>query len=756
MSTPKTRRLAILTSGGDAPGMNAVVRAAVRTGLARGCEMFAVVDGFQGLVDGGDKIRRMSWDSVGGILHRGGTAIGTARCAAFRTREGRRQAARNLVKERVDGLIAVGGDGTLTGADTLRREWASLLRELVAAGEVTEEETAPYPRLSLVGLAGSIDNDFAGTDMSIGADTALHRIVEAIDALASTAASHQRTFVVEVMGRDCGYLALMSALATGAGWVLIPESPPEAADWESVMCERLAASRAAGRNHTTVVIAEGARDREGNPIDAERVRKLLQERLGSEARVTVLGHVQRGGTPSAFDRLMGTTLGYAAVDQLLGETEDEGPFLLGMRANRLSRVPLMEAVQKSRAVGEAVGAKEFDRALELRGSSYRNALRVMRTLVRAVPHPPKPGQRRLRFGVLTAGAPAPGMNACVRAAVRLALDQGHSVTGIRNGFQGLVAGGTDLVDLDWMDVHGWVSLGGSELGTNRHLPSPEELPALARNVEKAGLEGLLVVGGFAAYEGAHLLLRAREEHPALRIPLLCLPAAIDNNLPGTDYSVGADTALNAIVWAVDRIKQSAVAWNRCFVVEVMGRHCGYLATVAGIATGAERIYTHEEGITLQGLEEDLRDLVEGFRLGKRLGLLIRNENASPVFTTDFLRRLFEEEGKGLFDARQAILGHLQQGGDPSPFDRIQATRLSVRAVEVLTEEAGKPEPLAAYAGWEGGRIVLHPLAAFPEKVHLDLQRPREQWWLALGPVSHALDRPGPQRPERPERPQLPR
>ena len=748
MATPKARRLSILTSGGDAPGMNAVVRAAVRTALDRGCEIYAVINGFQGLVDGGDRIRRMTWGSVGGILHKGGTVIGTARCAAFRTREGRRQAAKNLVKERIDGLIAVGGDGTLTGADLLRREWSGLLKELVEAGEVTAEEAAPYPRLSLVGLAGSIDNDFAGTDMSIGADTALHRIVEAIDALSSTAASHQRTFVVEVMGRNCGYLALMSALATGAGWVLIPESPPEAADWDRVMCERLAAGRAAGRKHSTVIVAEGARDREGTPIDAERVRKVLEERLGTEARVTVLGHVQRGGSPSAFDRLMGTLLGHAAVEQLLSESEDEGPYLIGLRASRIARSPLMEAVQKSKAVGEAVAAKEFDRAMELRGPSYRNALRVMRTLVRAVPHPPKDGQRRLRFGVLTAGAPSPGMNACVRAAVRLAIDQGHSVTGIRNGFQGLVAGGTDLAEMDWRDVHGWVALGGSELGTNRHLPTPEEMPALARTVEKAGLEGLLIVGGFTAYAGAHLLLGAREEHPSLRIPLVCLPAAIDNHLPGTDFSIGADTALNAIVWAVDRIKQSAVAWKRCFVVEVMGRYCGYLALVSGIVTGAERVYTHEEGITLSALETDLGELVAGFRLGKRLGLLIRNENASAVFTTDFLRRLFEEEGKGLFDARQAILGHLQQGGDPTPFDRIQATRLSVRAVEALVEEAGKPEPLGAYAGFEGGRIVLHPLAAFPEKVHLDLQRPREQWWLSLVPVSRALDHPAPVRAER--------
>lgn len=743
MSSPRARRLAVLTSGGDAPGMNAVVRAVVRTGLDRGCDVFAVVDGFQGLVDGGDKIRRMSWDSVGGILHKGGTVIGTARCAAFRTREGRRLAAKHLLKERIDGLVAVGGDGTLTGADTLRREWTSLLAELVEAGEVTSEEARPYPRLSLVGLAGSIDNDMAGTDMSIGADTALHRIVEAIDALASTAASHQRTFVVEVMGRHCGYLALMSALATGAGWLLIPESPPETEDWEERMCARLAEGRAAGRRHTTVVVAEGACDRQGNPIDSERVRKVLEERLGAETRVTVLGHVQRGGAPSAFDRLMGTLLGYAAVEELLSASPDEGPFLIGIRENHVTRVPLMEAVQKSRSVGEAIEAKDFDRAMELRGAGFRGSFRVMRTLVRALPHPPKPGKKRLRFGVLTAGAPSPGMNAAVRAAVRLSIDQGHAVVGIRNGFRGLVDGGADIDEIDWMGVHGWVASGGSELGTNRHVPSATELGAIGRTIEKARIEGLLVVGGFSAYEAAYRLHQGRASTPALRVPVVCLPAAIDNNLPGTDFSIGADTALNAVVWAVDRIKQSAVAWKRCFVVEVMGRHCGYLAVSSGLATGAERVYTHEEGITLTSLERDLSLLVAGFREGKRLGLLIRNENASPVFTTDFLRRLFEEEGDGLFDARQATLGHLQQGGDPSPFDRIQATRLAARAVEVLSEEAGKAEPAACYLGFQGGRIVLHPLGTFPDKVDLELQRPVEQWWRKLETVTRTLSKPAP-------------
>ena len=738
---PGPKRLAILTSGGDAPGMNAVVRAAVRTALDRGARISAVLEGFQGLVDGGDRIRDMSWGSVGGILQQGGTVIGTARCAAFREREGRRQAAKNLLLARVDGLVVVGGDGSLTGADTLRREWPSLLSELVERGEVPADVAARHPFLALVGLTGSIDNDMPGTDMTLGADTALHRITAAVDALNTTAASHQRTFVVEVMGRNCGYLALMSALATGANWVLIPEAPPESADWDERLCERIREGRRAGRRHTTILVAEGAVDRAGSPITAETVSRTLSEKLGLEARTTVLGHVQRGGAPSAFDRIMGTILGAAAVDEILSFGPESTPVLIGLKGNRLSKTPLLECVADARSVAEALADRDWPTALARRGAGFREAFDVFRTLVRALPHAPGPGHRPLRLAVMNAGAPAPGMNTAVRAAVRLALDRGHEVLGVRNGFEGLLGG--EVFPMDWMSVHGWVAAGGADLGTNRKVPEGSELAGLAEQIARFRVSGLLVIGGWAGYEAAYRMRIARSVHPAFRIPVICLPAAIDNNLPGSDLSIGADTALNAIVDAVDRIKQSAVAWRRCFVVEVMGRYCGYLAVMSGLATGAERVYTHEEGLTMAALQEDLAHLVEGFRSGKRLGLMIRNEKANPVFSTDFLRTLFDEEGKGLFDARQAILGHLQQGGSPTPFDRIQATRLAVHCVEFLVTEAGKAEPAASFIGVQGGRLQTYDLAAFPAMVDAEYRRAKDPWWRAVEPVARVLARPGP-------------
>ena len=735
------KRVGLLTSGGDASGMNAAVRAVVRTALDRGVEVFGISEGYAGLIEGGSRIQAMSWSSVGGILHRGGTTIGTARSDEFRTRPGRLAAARNVLATGLDSLIVVGGDGSLHGADLFRREWPGLVEELVAAGQVAPEVAALHPRLVVVGLFGSIDNDAAGTDMTIGADTALHRITEAIDAISSTASSHRRTFVVEVMGRHCGYLALMSAIATGSDWVFIPENPPKSDHWEDEMLASLKAGRDAGRRDAIVVVAEGATDREGRPITSERLRDVLETGLGGSVRITVLGHVQRGGSPSAYDRNLGTIMGHAAVETLLGGFADQESQVIGMRGNRVERIPLADSVSQSREVNRLLEAHDYARALEMRGSGFNTALGTVQTLLRALPHPPQPGQRRYRLAILHAGAPAPGMNAAVRAAVRVALDQGHVVLGVRGGFPGLVA--DDIQAMDWMSVHGWASLGGAELGTNRSIPEGPDFYAIARTIEKRRIEGLLIVGGWEAYQGAHRLLEERRNYPAFEVPTVCLPATIDNNLPGTELSIGADTALNSIVTVVDKIKQSAVAERRCYVVEVMGRRCGYLASMSGLATGAERVYLPEEGITLKAMKEDLDALIRGFQEGKRVGLVIRNEEANPTYDTAFISALFDEESGGVFAVRQSILGHLQQGGDPSPFDRIQATTLARQCVSFLIEQAAASNPTAAFIGTVAGKLEFHGLEDLPRMIDEPNRRPKNQWWLRLRGINDALARPAP-------------
>ena len=363
------KRIGVLTSGGDAPGMNAAVRAVVRTGLRRGAEVWAITEGYKGMVEGGGAIRR---------------------CPEFREREGRRRAAANLVAAGIDSLVVIGGDGSLTGASLFRQEWPELLAESVAAGTITPEQAAAHPALTIVGLVGSIDNDMVGTDMTIGADTALHRITQALDDLASTAASHQRSFVVEVMGRHCGYLALRGAIAGGADWVFIPESPPEDG-WEEQMCTELKLGRQSGRRDSIVIVAEGAIDRHGQPIKSDYVRDVLEQRLGEDTRVTVLGHVQRGGSPSAFDRCMSTLLGHAAVEELLQAGAASEPVLMGFQNNRVTRVPLMPAVEQTRALAAALDTCDFDRALHLRSRSFQETRDSLATLMRPGPRVGEPG-----------------------------------------------------------------------------------------------------------------------------------------------------------------------------------------------------------------------------------------------------------------------------------------------------------------------------------------------------------------------------
>lgn len=741
MNETTRKKLGVLTSGGDAQGMNAAVRAIVRTALDLNLEVYAIYEGYKGLVEGGERIKRMGWDSVGGILHKGGTVIGSARSEEFRTREGRLRAAHNLVKIGINNLIIIGGDGSLTGANLFRQEWAGLLDELVSKSMIERAQADALPNLFIAGLVGSIDNDMFGTDMTIGADSALHRITEAVDAISSTAASHQRTFVVKVMGRNCGYLALMSALATGADWVLIPESPPDVDNWGELMCERMVAGRKAGRRDTIVILAEGARDRHGNPIGSTEVAEMLEKAMGEEVRVTVLGHVQRGGAPSAFDRNLGTLLGHAAVEAIVNAKPDEEPQLIGMRGNRITMMPLMECVKQTHAVAETIAKHEYEQAMDMRGHSFRESYDTLRTMLRALPHPPQPGQRRLRLAIMNCGAPAPGMNTAVRAAVRIGLDKGHTMLGIRSAFEGLIE--DDVIEMDWMDVNGWASRGGSELGTNRKVPSGSDFYNIARTIEKHALDGILIIGGWSGYETANRLVLERKNFPAYNIPFVCLPASINNHLPGSELAIGADTALNNIVEAVDKIKDSAVALKRCFVVEVMGRDCGYLALMSGLATGAERVYINEEGVTLRDLQTDVDMLISGFRSGKRLGLLIRSERANLVYNTAFMCALFEEEGGKLFDVRQSILGHMQQGGDPSPFDRIQATRLATRCIHYLIEQAEKGSTTSAFIGMQGKEIKLLDLEDFPRMVDLDKQRPKIQWWMDLRHIARVLAQPGP-------------
>lgn len=731
MATENTPvRIGVLTSGGDAQGMNAAVRAVVRTALRLGAQPYAVMEGWAGAVAGGDGIRPLNWDSVGSILHRGGTIIGTARSKEFRTREGMLSAAANLLEHGIDRLVVIGGDGSLTGTNEFRKAWPSLLAELMTTGRITPEVAAAHAQLMIAGLVGSIDNDLVGTDMTIGADSALHRIMEAIDSLSSTAASHQRTFVIEVMGRHCGYLALMSAVAGGCDYVFVPELPP-ADGWEEDMCNKLQAGRAAGRRDSLVIVAEGAQDRKGNRITAADVCDVLEERLGEDARVTILGHVQRGGRPSAYDRWMSTLLGYAAAQEVLRATPESEPHIIGVRHNRIAHLPLMESVENTRAVATYIKDGDYEAAVEARGASFAQMLQIfenMSTPPSQSRHDDSPVKDK-RVAILHAGGLAPGMNTAARAAVRLGIDHGLTMLGIEGGFPGLLDGA--VKELSWADVEGWVGEGGAALGTHRDYPTIEQLYSIGRSLESNHIDGLIVIGGFNAYLGAHTLIKERDRYPAFNIPIVCVPASIDNNLPGSELSIGTDTAVNSTVSTLDAIKLSASASKRCFVAEVMGRRCGYLTLMSGLATGAEKVYLPEHDATLDEIASATSDMVKSFRDGRRLYLVLRNEAACGLYSTKLLADVFAQESNGLYDVRESVIGHVQQGGNPTAFDRLMATRLVTNAMQVLVDELVAGTARGHYVGLVNGEFRDSPLAHMNDELDLVNRRPREQWWLRL-------------------------
>jgi 6-phosphofructokinase 1 len=313
----KVTKIGVLTSGGDAPGMNAAIRAVVRTGIYYGMEVFGIMRGYSGMID--NDIVPMHSRSVANIIQRGGTVLKTARCKEFFQPEGRQKAYDNLKKLGIDGLVVIGGDGSFKGADIFSREFD----------------------IPCIGLPGTIDKDIAGTDFTIGFDTAVNTAVEAIDKIRDTADAHDRLFIIEVMGRDAGYIALHSGIATGAEHILIPERKT---DIEALVLS-LQEKERRKKLVNMVVVAEGDEFGGGN-----EVAKVVKERMPSaDVRVCILGHIQRGGSPTCIDRLIASRMGYSAVESLM---EGRHNVMVGILNNRMHFTSLERAVKSKQRISE--------------------------------------------------------------------------------------------------------------------------------------------------------------------------------------------------------------------------------------------------------------------------------------------------------------------------------------------------------------------------------------------------------------------
>jgi 6-phosphofructokinase 1 len=362
----------------------------------------------------------------------------------------------------------------------------------------------------------------------------------------------------------------------------------------------------------------------------------------------------------------------------------------------------------------------------------------------------------MRIAFINVGAPAGGMNAAIRAGVAYCINKGHTPVAIHNGFAGLARHHGDkplgaVRDFNWLEVDGWASRGGSEIGTNRELPADSDMGTIANLVEQYAFDALFLVGGFEAFHAVSQLRKARDEYPSLCIPMAILPATISNNVPGTEYSLGSDTCLNELVNYCDKIKQSASATRRrVFVIETQGGRSGYVATLAALSVGASAAYTPEEGISLDMLAADVKHLKEVFAADRgqsRAGrLILVNEKASKVYSAKLIADIIREEAHDRFESRDSIPGHVQQGGVPSPIDRCRAVRLAIKCMEHLesygrrAQNKCKHDPHSTVViGIKGGSVVFSPIEEL-EKTDTDWKnrRPLSSHWAGLKEIVDIL------------------
>lgn len=499
------------------------------------------------------------------------------------------------------------------------------------------------------------------------------------------------------------------------------------------------------------------------------IHKLLADKdgLALDTRITTLGHVQRGGTAVAYDRMLSTLQGVEAVRAVIEATPESETCFIAITENKIVRKPLIEAVQATKSVASAIEAHDFDTAMGLRDTEFADQYKsYMMTTTVALDKKLLSSEKRMRIGFINVGAPAGGMNAAIRAGVAYCLSVGHEPIAIHNGFAGFSRHHGDspmgaVRPFDWLEVDGWASKGGSEIGTNRELPKESGMELIANLVEQHRFDGLFLIGGFEAFHAVSQLRKARDQYPSLCIPMTLLPATISNNVPGTEYSLGSDTCLNELVSYCDKIKQSASATRRrVFVIETQGGKCGYIATVAGLGVGASAVYTPEEGVSLEMLAADVRHLKEVFAQDKgqsRAGrLILVNEKSSAVYSAKLIADIIREEAHNRFESRDSIPGHVQQGGVPSPMDRCRAARLAIKCIEHL-EQFGcnahnrvKKDPLsAAVIGIKGASVVFSPMEMLEEKeTDWPNRRQRASYWYDMKEVVDVLGgRPPHQSPE---------
>jgi len=630
----KITTIGVLTSGGDAPGMNAAVRAVVRTGIANGLIVKGIRRGFSGLID--EDIVDLNSRSVADMIQKGGTFLYTARCPEMITSEGQDKAAETCKKNGIDALIVIGGDGSFRGCLALKDRG-----------------------INVIGIPGTIDLDIACTEYTIGFDTAVNTAMSAIDKIRDTSTSQERCSIIEVMGRHAGYIALWCGLANGAEAVLTTELYNYE---EQKLINDIEKKRKSGRKHYIIINAEGIGDSEG-------MAKRIEYATGMNTTATILGYLQRGGSPTCKDRVFASAFGAKAVDILIKGGENR---VVAYKNGAFVDFDMDEALSMKKTLDPFL--------VDMLGKLTRKGdSRVMKNEGMLPIGNEENGDKKI-IGVLTSGMDAPGMNAAIRAVVRSAIGYDMKVIGFRRGYSGLIE--KDYLEMTNKTMSETVQRGGTQLLASDcpEFLTEEGQEKAVETLKELQIDALVIIGGNGTMRGGLDLI-------AKGINVIGIPTTIDLDVACTEYTIGFDTAINTAMEAIDKIRDTSQSHERCSVIEVAGKKSGHNALWCGIATGAEEIITNEYHD--QNQQRMISEIISKKKLGKRLHLIVNSESVGK--SASLAKNIQFATG---LETRATVLGILQCGGRPSCQDRVFASAMGGKAVEVIN--SGGKNRIVAY------------------------------------------------------------
>lgn len=725
-TTEKT--IGILTSGGDAPGMNPAIRAIIRSAIKKNGKVYGIYCGYDGLIN--DKFEELHWNSFDRILSDGGTALFSARSRTFMTKEGRKMACLNLAKRKIDNLIVMGGDGTIIGANILSTEYEEHIKNLVAQ-KLLENDVST--NLNIIVLPASIDNDIPYCNYTLGADTALHRVVESVDNIISTMMSHLRIFVIEVMGRHCGWIALMSSLATGADFMFLPETPKN--NWKDEILFSINKAREKGKKGMFLIISEGAVDQYGVLINSQDVVDHLSKNIENEVRLLKLGHLQRGGPPSALDRITGTLLGLKAVKRIFSKKIADRVCLC-IYDGKYTFEHLEKIILKSQEIEKLRVDKKFSEILDLRGETFKRIIEIYEKKDRKNTKM----ETIKKIGILHCGRNVGGMNTSLNALIRYCSYFNEEIYVIEDGFYGLMAG--KIRKPNEYDYVSYIGRGGSLIGTV--FSNKFSVDEIYKKIKEYGFEALIIMGGSDMLFMVETLKKKIQSNDD-NVDIILIPATTSNNIPCTDICIGSDTALNVITKTGDSLLLTSMSVkNTVFLLEVQGGYCGYLSLLGGIATGAFASFIPEQKNLINHLSKTAKRLANCFSLGQGDGILmIRNEKTFNFLDTDALAKIIKADSEYELETKCCMLGYMQQGANASPSDRIFASLLSIKAVDMVLrrhsdEKNCKSKSLIGIVGISGQTTIFTDIDLVLENFDREKKRNKKPAWLKYVKVCKSL------------------